>query len=145
MAAGCALAIDIGGTATKVGIVTPDGIVKSVDSIPTASDPSSFFERVFYTAERLCTTVNVETVGVGVAVAGFLDDSRSTMTFNPNIPWLEGIPLKQALLERFHFAWCSSSRFQRRCACRVPLRRRAGRAPNVVPVCGNRTGRRHGG
>jgi glucokinase len=101
MAAGCALGIDIGGTATKVGIVTPDGIVKSVDSIPTESDPDSFFERVFDTAERLRTAVNVETVGVGVAVAGFLDDSRSTMTFNPNIPWLECIPLKQALLERF--------------------------------------------
>jgi glucokinase len=101
LAAGCALGIDIGGTATKIGIVTPGGIVKSVDSVPTIGDPNLFLKRVFDTAMRLRATLNLEIVGVGIAVAGFLDENRSTMTFNPNIPWLEHFPLQQAFGERF--------------------------------------------
>lgn len=101
MAEDCALGIDIGGTSTKIGVVMPGGMVKSVDSIPTQGDADAFFERVLSTAERLRAAENVKIAGVGVSVAGFLDESRTTMTFNPNIPWLERVPLQQALRERF--------------------------------------------
>jgi len=35
--------------------------------------------------------------GIGVAVAGFVDDARSAMIYNPNLEWLEGFPIRSAM------------------------------------------------
>ena len=98
------LCVDIGGTSTKVGVLKTNGTLHHVRSIPTQPPADSFLENL--------TSLLVETQAasaehqpkphqLGVAVAGFLDDDRTQIIYNPNLPWLESYPLKGGLQDRF--------------------------------------------
>ena len=96
----CALGIDIGGTNTKVALVARSGQVTALESIPTstadaASHAPALVRRIAEAARRCLATRRVE--AAGVAVAGFLDDARESMCYNPNLPWLVDFPLRDAL------------------------------------------------
>ena len=91
------LAIDIGGTNTKIGLVTNAEVIGEVISIP--SDGQKDFDQ--YTNTLLDAGNKVKDYydsaidGIGIGVAGFVDDSHSRMIFNPNIGWLENFPLAE--------------------------------------------------
>src|SRR5579884_2180601 len=92
-----ALAIDIGGRTTKLALVSADGAMESVTSVPTpAPAVEPFLERVFAAAAGFSGFE-----GIGISVAGFVNDDRTAMFYNPNISWLEGFALKQAFEQRF--------------------------------------------
>ncbi len=102
----CALGIDIGGTSTKIAAVSADGRLAGLRTIPTQPvvDGAPYMERLLAETAGLLYHLlkeGAEIVGVGVGVAGFIDAAHSRMTFNPNLPWLENFPLKQALVDRF--------------------------------------------
>lgn len=89
------LAIDIGGTNTKLALVDAQGKTGQVKSIPTSNHQGLdvYFSEVIDRAKSLMKEGNGEVEGVGIGIAGFVDKQHKQMTFNPNIPWLEGMDL----------------------------------------------------
>lgn len=98
---GVALGIDIGGTSTKVALVTRTGRVLAVDSRPTLGGvPDAFLPAVMdLAASFLRTQPRID--GIGIAVAGLLDERRDRLVYNPNLAPLEGYPLVDAFRARF--------------------------------------------
>lgn len=98
-------AIDIGGTATKIGIVAEDGSVVKSETIPTSplGEPIALVDAIVLSLQPLLDAEKAagkSVVGVGVSVAGFLDSERSAMIQNANLPALRGFQLRRALEER---------------------------------------------
>ena len=81
------IGVDIGGTKIAAGLVTPDGVMEKVDSEPTPSDADGIAGVVASLVERLREGVDVG--GIGIGAAGFIDVDRSTVTFAPNIDWID--------------------------------------------------------
>jgi glucokinase len=77
-----AIGIDVGGTTTKAGLVTPAGeIVVRVDR-PT--DPSAATKGAIGIVDELLErTGNLRVVAVGIGAAGFI--ANDTVTFSPNL------------------------------------------------------------
>jgi glucokinase len=98
---GHVLAIDIGGTLTKIAIIGPDGLVKLLDSIPTRGNADTFLDEAFKTATRLQGQSDAELTGIGIAIAAPLNSTRSAALFSANISWLEDVPILRAFEERF--------------------------------------------
>ncbi len=92
-----ALGIDIGGTSTKLAAVACDGEVLSFESIPTQTGAGveAWIDRI---ANLLPMREGARSVGI--SVAGFVNDERTRMIYNPNLPWLQDFPLKAALEAR---------------------------------------------
>jgi glucokinase len=81
------IGVDIGGTKIAAGLVTPDGVMAGVDSEPTPSEGSDIAGVVAALVERLRDGADVG--GIGIGAAGFIDVDRSTVTFAPNIDWID--------------------------------------------------------
>ncbi len=96
-----ALAIDIGGTYTKLALVDSAGRIAASTSIPTNLDdgPDAYLNRVCQAAQPLLSQAP-QLIGIGLAVAGFIDDVRSHITYNPNLRPLESYPLRHSLAAR---------------------------------------------
>jgi glucokinase len=98
------LCIDIGGTSTKAGVVGSAGELKLVGSIPTRPNPESYFIQLCRLIERTLVAAKAEgaqLAGIGVAVAGFLDERRDHLVYNSNLAWLEGFSLSAPIASRF--------------------------------------------
>jgi glucokinase len=90
------LAIDIGGTSTKVGIVTAGPTLADVQVFPTGDrDPDALVENI------RCCAVYTGISAVGVGVAGFVNPERDRLIYNPNLKWLVGFPLRDAIRTAF--------------------------------------------
>jgi glucokinase len=91
------LAIDIGGSSTKLALVNRRGETRNWQSFPTAASSGSAF---MDTVVRACRAVQSEATssiaGVAVAVAGFVRADGS-LEFNANLPWLENTPIAHRL------------------------------------------------
>ena len=94
------LCVDIGGTSAKAGFVDWNGQVTHVDSIPTKPPVDSFFHDL---ATLIQSKLNAQpsVTQLGVAIAGFVDETRSYLAYNSNYRWLENYPLKQTLQQHF--------------------------------------------
>lgn len=101
-------AIDIGGTRTKLGVVAEDGRIVERAAIPTPSrgDPERLVEAIARVIPTLSAAKgkDLQLLGFGVSVAGFLDAAHGTMYANANLPLLCGFPLKQELERRLGLA-----------------------------------------
>lgn len=99
------LCVDIGGTSTKAGIVDSAGKLGLIESIPTRGpDAASFAAEVCLLIERVrnaALSQGHSLAGLGVAIAGFVDDDRQHLLYNSNLPWLEKYPLRDYLASRF--------------------------------------------
>ena len=98
-------AVDIGGTATKIGIITEGGSVLARTAIPTSPDrgPTQLVDHIAATLRPMleATAANGHAAsGVGVSIAGFLDREHTAMFANANLPSLWGFPFGAALEER---------------------------------------------
>lgn len=89
--------VDIGGTTTKLALIDSGGEVEGLRSIPTESaDAGEFVERLRCAVEEAAWRVD----RVGVAVAGFVNAAHDRLEYNPNLPWLQHYPLRDALEQR---------------------------------------------
>jgi len=80
------IGIDIGGTKVAAGVVDENGRVLAQARRRTPSrDPQHLVDVVGEIVRQLLTEHAVEAVGVGAA--GFIDESRSTVLFAPNLAW----------------------------------------------------------
>jgi glucokinase len=91
------LGIDVGGTNTKLALVDSAGRACRTALVPTIGGPERFSAALTQAALTLIATDSVPSAGL--AIAGLIDEARTLMTFNPNIPWLEGYPLRAALTD----------------------------------------------
>lgn len=99
-------AVDIGGTATKIGIVAEDGSVVSRAAVPTKlhGDPIALVDVVVSSLQAMIDAARSEkkpVSGIGISVAGFLDNERGAMVHNANLPALRTFPLRRVFEERF--------------------------------------------
>ncbi|MDP9202024.1 MAG: ROK family protein [Gemmatimonadota bacterium] len=98
-------AIDIGGTATKIGIVAEDGTIVRSRTVSTsaAGEPLALVDAIASSLQLMLDARESQrspVSGIGVSVAGFLDHEHSAMIHNANLPALRGFPLRRALEER---------------------------------------------
>ncbi len=86
-----AIGIDIGGTFTKIAIVSEDGRIVHSESLRTAAhyDVEKYLHELNLRIGRLLA--NHPALGIGIAAAGFLADDRRSVRYNPNTPALVGI------------------------------------------------------
>lgn len=98
------LCVDIGGTSTKVAVVTNEGKVAFSQAITTRPDPARYLQAlvdlVRHTQEAAKKEWDQQCNQLGVAVAGFLDADRNRFVYNSNIAWLEGTALRDELMRQ---------------------------------------------
>ena len=92
-----ALGVDIGGTNTKVALVNDSGDVAEIETFPTGRDQAALIANVGEAAGRCRGTASIQ--GAGVAVAGFINPARDRLSYNPNLDWLVGFPLRDAMAD----------------------------------------------
>lgn len=95
------LAIDIGGTNTKIGLVQPDGTLISSRKMPTNAHttPDDFFRRLFTETDPL--TDGKTLLGIGISAHGELDHERRSPVVAPNTPALRNIDVR-GIIERHY-------------------------------------------
>jgi predicted NBD/HSP70 family sugar kinase len=99
----CIASIDIGGTTTKVGVVSSSGVWSGQTRefpTPAKGDPDSFLSMMIRELERI-QTEGVQISGIGVAVPGVLSVDGEVVEECPNTPVLVGYPFRTALKQRF--------------------------------------------
>lgn len=93
-----ACGIDVGGTKIAGGVVDADGtIVEELKVTSPAQDVEAIEEAVAALITELASRHEVTSVGVGAA--GYVDNTRSTVYFAPNLAWRD-IDLRAELEER---------------------------------------------
>jgi glucokinase len=94
---GAVLGLDVGGSAVKAGLVAPDGRLLS-DHKSSARGASTFEELVDAIVQLARELPGFSAVGVGVP--GLLDYERGVVERSPNLPWIDGQPLRARIAQR---------------------------------------------
>ncbi|HET6910383.1 MAG TPA: ROK family glucokinase [Mycobacteriales bacterium] len=95
---GLAIGIDIGGTKVAAGVVDDEGHVLARGRRRTpSSDPDHIVDVCVEIVRQLRTDYDAGPVGVGAA--GYIDASRSTVLFSPNLAW-RNTPLREQISAR---------------------------------------------
>ena len=86
-----ALGIDIGGTLTKLAIVSEEGEIVHSEALRTVArkDPGEYLEQLVHRVGKLVKKYPVQ--GIGLAAPGFLSHDHRSVRYNPNTPALIGI------------------------------------------------------
>ena len=101
-------AIDIGGTAVKLGLVDETGTVltKAEESVSFDGWKTPILDTVLAASERFLQAQNIEPVqleGIGVSATGQIDSRKGTVVGTcGNLPHYIGSPIKEKLEEKFH-------------------------------------------
>jgi glucokinase len=83
---GLTIGVDVGGTKVAAGVVDDDGrIVEKLKRYTPAANPDDTAAVIADAVTELLSRHEVEAVGIGAA--GFIDQSRSTVVFAPNLAW----------------------------------------------------------
>lgn len=97
------IGVDVGGTKVAAGVIDPAGTVLRTVRYPTPGDQGAAAATnvVCAAVEELVADpqLGAQIDGVGVGTAGFVDESRSVVTFAPNLPWRDE-PLRQRIQDR---------------------------------------------
>jgi len=98
------IGIDIGGTKVLGALVDTSGTVTLEKRIPSpAQDPDQMVEVVASLITELADAAGQELEAVGVAAAGFIDATGSTVLYAPNLKW-RNEPLRERLEQRTKLA-----------------------------------------
>ncbi|MCP5514471.1 MAG: ROK family protein [Spirochaetales bacterium] len=93
-----AAGIDIGGTNTKIGIVSDDGRVLERTILQTReySTPSIYKKRVRSELVSMITSMDIEICGIGIGAPN-ANIYSGCIEFAPNLPWKGMVDLKEGL------------------------------------------------
>jgi glucokinase len=81
-----AIGVDVGGTKIAAGVVDEQGgIIEMVKRPTPAANASGTIEVISDAVKELLARYEVEAVGIGAA--GFVEESRSSVMFAPNLAW----------------------------------------------------------
>jgi glucokinase len=93
-----AIGVDVGGTKVAAGVVDSRGrIVEKIKRLTPAASPAGTEQVIVEVVTELCGRHDVDAVGIGAA--GFVDETRSTVMFAPNLAWRDE-PVKKRVEER---------------------------------------------
>ena len=95
------IAIDIGGSTTKLALIDAYGDVRHWRSFATRGPVEDFLERVLAAILEILSEALQPVLGVSVAIAGFVS-WEGALAYNPNLPWLEHAPLAAVLRDALH-------------------------------------------
>lgn len=101
-------AIDIGGTAVKLGLVDETGAVlaKAEESVSFDGWKTPILDTVLTASERFLQAQNIEPArleGIGVSATGQIDSRKGTVVGTcGNLPNYIGSPIQEKLEEKFH-------------------------------------------
>ena len=88
------IGVDIGGTKIAAGVVDVDGRILHTARRPTPrDDATAVLAQVASIVRELCSVAGGDIAGVGVGVAGGVDQTRSTVYFAPNLAWSQ-VPVR---------------------------------------------------
>ena len=97
---GLTIGVDVGGTKIAAGVVDENGKILRRDRRESpAKDRDAIQQTIADLVHELASGLKIE--GIGVGAAGFVDVSRSTVLFAPNLSW-RSEPLKAELERRTH-------------------------------------------
>jgi glucokinase len=83
---GLAIGVDVGGTKIAAGVVDEKGAVIEMVKRPTpAANASGTIDAISDAVRELLGRYEVEAIGIGAA--GFIEESRSAVSFAPNLAW----------------------------------------------------------
>lgn len=88
-----AVGVDVGGTKIAAGVVTPEGEVLAEARLPTPRDPEKLVEAIV--AAILQVRGEAPVGGACLSVPGFVLERENRVVFSPNLPAVEGIPLRE--------------------------------------------------
>jgi glucokinase len=92
------IGVDVGGTKVAAGVVDEGGhIVEKLKRDTPAANPDSTVDVIAAVVNELQAKYDVAAVGIGAA--GFVDQTRSTVLFAPNLAWRDE-PVKKQVEER---------------------------------------------
>lgn len=95
---GLTIGVDVGGTKVAAGVVDEAGqIVEKLKRDTPAADPDRTIDVIAGVVTELLSRYQVDAVGIGAA--GFVDQTRSTVLFAPNLAWRDE-PVKKLVEER---------------------------------------------
>lgn len=95
---GALVGVDIGGTAVKLGTITRAGEVIEERSIPVRGRSTD--QVLGDIAEGVCALVGGKPAAVGLGVPGLLDRKGGRVIASPNLPFLDGVGVRDAFAER---------------------------------------------
>jgi len=92
------IGVDVGGTKIAAGVVDEKGSIVEMVKRPTpAANASGTIDAISDAIRELLTRHDVDAVGIGAA--GFIEESRSSVMFAPNLAWREE-PVARQVEER---------------------------------------------
>lgn len=100
-----AIGFDIGGTHTKIGLVSNTGRVVSSFSFPTNVETIGVDAYLAYLVgyiRELIVSAPDEVVGIGGSFLGWIDEARTGPFLCFNAPSLHGVNLKRVFTQEFH-------------------------------------------
>lgn len=93
------IGVDVGGTRTKIGLVSAGGSLGIPYSLPTPRDPEELCAMIARESASLHARAGLDlTVPVGVTVPGILDEEREVVELAVNLGWSD-LPLGRMLRE----------------------------------------------
>jgi len=100
-----AVGFDIGGTYTKMGLVSSSGQITQSVTFPTNVNSigvDNYLKSFFYHLHGLITSTNYSIMGIGGSLLGWIDENHSTPFLCLNAPALHGIQIKAMIEKEFH-------------------------------------------
>ncbi|MCC7206623.1 MAG: ROK family protein [Anaerolineae bacterium] len=99
-----ALAIDIGGSTTKLGLVSPEGKITHSGAFPTrasGSDPEPFFTQLLPAVQERIVAAGHSLMGIGISTHGEVDHERRGPIISGNNPALRNVDIRGRLEAHF--------------------------------------------
>lgn len=99
------LAIDIGGTAAKMGLLDREGQIHARREVSVSFDDykTPILDTVLKAAKEFVASQGAEIEGIGVSATGQVDTALGAVVgTNGKIPNYEGAPIREALQDAFH-------------------------------------------
>src|SRR5207247_10005678 len=93
------IGVDVGGTKVAAGVVDEGGQILEKVRRPTPSTNPQETAEVIAEVVELLRGKYEDVVAVGLGAAGFVDETRSTVLFAPNLAW-RGEPIQEKVERR---------------------------------------------
>ncbi|MGC5326245.1 ROK family glucokinase [Brevibacillus sp. SYSU BS000544] len=102
MTTGIIAGVDVGGTAIKIALFDQAGsmLLKTQEPTPVAGGVDAIIESVHKTIQHLISQLNtpdVQLLGIGVGVPGFVDNKSGIVFEAVNLHWKTHVPLREKL------------------------------------------------
>jgi len=104
------LAVDLGGTKTAVGLISPTGKILSILQEPTSQNgPQKGIDQICRMLERITKQNDLhpqDVLGIGIGIPAVLEPDSDFVIWAPNLHGWRNIKFREAIEDRFHLPVC---------------------------------------